>query len=126
IAETVLNLSKEPKVKLNELTVVSGNTITPTASIKLKVNSEEVIEAGIGDGPVDAAINALKKAVSGVADIQLEEYHVDAITGGTDALVEVLVKLSKNGKVITARGTRTDIIMASVEAVLDGINRLMQ
>ncbi|MFQ6120204.1 MAG: (R)-citramalate synthase [Methanosarcinales archaeon] len=126
IAEIVLNLSKEPKVKLNELTVVSGNTITPTASIKLKVNSEEVLEAGIGDGPVDAAINALKKAVSGVADIQLEEYHVDAITGGTDALVEVLVKLSKNGKVITARGTRTDIIMASVEAVLDGINRLMQ
>jgi len=65
---------------------VAGNTVMPTASIRLKVNGDHVVEAGVGTGPVDAAINALKKAVSGVADIQLEEYHVDAITGGTDAL----------------------------------------
>jgi D-citramalate synthase len=92
----------------------------------LKVNGNYVVEAGVGTGPVDAAINALKKALSGVADIHLDEYHVDAITGGTDALVEVWVKLSKGGKTITARGARTDIIMASVEAVLEGINRLIQ
>lgn len=126
IAETVLNIIHEPKVKLEELTVVSGNTVTPTASIKLKVNGDEVVEAGIGDGPVDAAIAALKRGIAGVADIRLEEYHVDAITGGTDALVEVRVKLTKEGKVITASGARTDIIMASVEAVLEGINRLMK
>jgi D-citramalate synthase len=98
----------------------------PTASVRLKVNGNHVVEAGVGTGPVDAAINALKKALSGVADIHLDEYHVDAITGGTDALVEVWVKLSKGGKTITARGARTDIIMASVEAVLEGINRLIQ
>lgn len=126
IAETVLNITHEAKVKLEELTVVSGNTVTPTASIKLKVNGDEVLEAGVGDGPVDAAITALRKGIAGVADIRLEEYHVDAITGGTDALVEVWVKLSRDGKVITARGARTDIIMASVEAVLEGINRLMK
>lgn len=126
IAETVLGIYQEAKVKLEELTVVAGNTVMPTASIRLKVNSNQVVEAGVGNGPVDAAINALKKAVSGVADIQLDEYHVDAITGGTDALVEVWVKLSKGGRTITARGARTDIIMASVEAVLDGINRLLQ
>jgi D-citramalate synthase len=126
IAETVLNITREPKVKLEELTVVSGNKVTPTASIKLKVNGDEVIEAGIGDGPVDAAIAALRKGIAGVADIRLDEYHVDAITGGTDALVEVWVKLSRDGKVISARGARTDIIMASVEAVLEGINRLMR
>lgn len=124
IAETVLNITREPKVKLEELTVVSGNKVTPTASIKLKVNGVEVVEAGIGDGPVDAAITALRKGIAGVADIRLDEYHVDAITGGTDALVEVWVKLSREGKVISARGARTDIIMASVEAVLEGINRL--
>ncbi len=126
IAETVLGIYQEAKVKLEELTVVAGNTVMPTASIRLKVNSNQVVEAGVGNGPVDAAINALKKAVSGVADIQLDEYHVDAITGGTDALVEVWVKLSKGGRTITARGARTDIIMASVEAVLEGINRLLQ
>jgi len=126
IAETVLGIYQESKVKLEELTVVAGNTVMPTASIRLKVNGSHVVEAGVGTGPVDAAINALKKALSGVADIQLDEYHVDAITGGTDALVEVWVKLSKGGKTITARGARTDIIMASVEAVLEGINRLIQ
>lgn len=106
--------------------MVSGNKITPTASVKLRLNGDNVVEAGIGDGPVDAAINAIKKAIAGVADIQLEEYHVDAITGGTDALVEVIVKLSKDGRMVTSRGARTDIIMASVEAVLNGINQLMQ
>jgi len=126
IAETVLNIASESKVKLEELTVVSGNKVTPTASVKLRVNGVEIVEAGIGDGPVDAAISAIRKGVSGVADIRLEEYHVDAITGGTDALVEVWVKLSRDGKSITARGARTDIIMASVEAVLEGINRLMK
>jgi D-citramalate synthase len=126
IAETVLGIYQEAKIKLEELTVVAGNTVMPTASIRLKVNGNNVVEAGVGTGPVDAAINALKKALSGVADIHLDEYHVDAITGGTDALVEVWVKLSKGGKTITARGARTDIIMASVEAVLEGINRLIQ
>lgn len=126
IAETVLGVYQEAKVKLEELTVVAGNTVMPTASIRLKVNGNDTVEAGVGTGPVDAAINALKKAISGVADIQLDEYHVDAITGGTDALVEVWVKLSKGEKSITARGARTDIIMASVEAVLEGINRLIQ
>ena len=77
-------------------------------------------------GPVDAVIAALRKGIAGVADIGLEEYHVDAITGGTDALVEVKVKLSNNGRTITARGARTDIIMASVEAVLQGINLLLK
>ena len=126
IAETVLGIYQEAKIKLEELTVVAGNTVMPTASIRLRVNGNNVVEAGVGTGPVDAAINALKKALSGVADIHLDEYHVDAITGGTDALVEVWVKLSKGGKTITARGARTDIIMASVEAVLEGINRLIQ
>lgn len=125
IAETVLNIQKEAKVILEEYTVVSGNRVTPTASVKLRVDGKEVIEAGTGDGPVDAALASIKKGISGFADVQLEEYHVDAVTGGTDALVEVLVKLSKDGKMVTSRGSRTDIVMASVEAVLNGVNRLM-
>ena len=52
--------------------------------------------------------------------------HVDAISGGTDALVEVTVRLSKDGKIITSRGARTDIIMASVEAMIAGMNRLLE
>ncbi len=127
VAETVLGVVSEPKVKLQQFTVVSGNKVTPTASVILEINGNKiVVKSSVGDGPVDAVIGALRKGIAGVADIRLEEYHVDAITGGTDALVEVWVKLNRDGKVITARGARTDIIMASVEAVLEGINRLMK
>lgn len=126
IAEIVLSIQKEPKVRLRELTVVAGNTVTPTASVKLKVNGDERLEAGTGVGPVDAAVNAVRRAISGVADVRLEEYHVDAITGGTSALVEVWVTMAMADRKITARGAGADIIIASVEAVLEGINRLMQ
>lgn len=126
IAEYVLSIQREPKVRLRELTVVAGNTVTPTASVKLLLNGLEKMEAGTGVGPVDAAVNAVKRALSGVADVRLEEYHVDAITGGTSALVEVWVTMALADRKITARGAGADIIMASVEAVLEGINRLMQ
>ncbi|MEA1894278.1 MAG: (R)-citramalate synthase [Euryarchaeota archaeon] len=126
ITETVLGIYKEAKVKLEELTVVSGNRVTPTASIKLTVGGNHVVEAGVGTGPVDAAIDALKKAIANMQDIELEEYHVDSITGGTDALVEVFVTMRSDKRVVMAKGARTDIIMASVEAVLEGINRLME
>ena len=57
---------------------------------------------------------------------RLEEYHVDAITGGTDAVVDVTVKLNRDGRVITSKGARSDIIEASVEAVVSGMNRLLR
>ncbi|WP_348530936.1 (R)-citramalate synthase [Methanothrix sp.] len=125
IADTVLSRELKPRVILEELTVVSGNRVTPTASVKLILDGRETLEAGAGVGPVDAAVNAVRRAISGVTDIRLEEYHVDAITGGTNALVEVWVTMAIGDRSITARGAGADIIMASVEAVLEGINRLM-
>jgi D-citramalate synthase len=126
IADTVLSIQVEPKVLLEEVTVVAGNTVTPTASVKIRLNGVEKLEAGTGVGPVDAAINAIRRAISGVADVRLDEYHVDAITGGTNALVEVWVTMAMADRKITASGAGADIIMASVEAVLEGINRLMR
>ncbi|AGK60372.1 (R)-citramalate synthase [Archaeoglobus sulfaticallidus PM70-1] len=125
IIETVLQIKQEKKVKLEDLSIVSGMHIMPTASVKLRINGQEIIEAATGLGPVDAAINAVKKAVSEFADIKLVSYHVDAITGGTDALVDVIVQLSRGDQIVTARGARTDIIMASVEALLEGLNMLI-
>ncbi len=125
IAEDVLGVVEDKIVDLEELTVVSGNKVTPTASIKLKVNEEEVLEAGIGVGPVDAAIVAIKKGLEDFADIKLEEYHVDAITGGTDALIDVIIKLRHKDRIISARSTQPAIIMASVEAFISGVNRLL-
>jgi D-citramalate synthase len=126
IADAVLAIEYKPVIKMRQFTVVSGSNAIPTASVMLVVNGQEITGASSGTGPVDAAMQVLRKSIADVADIRLEEYHVDAISGGTDALVEVTVRLSKDGKIITSRGARTDIIMASVEAMIAGMNRLLR
>jgi len=124
IAENVLGLSSTKAIQLQEITVVSGNTVTPTASVRLKLNGKEVSGAAIGVGPVDAAINAVKKAIQEVEPIHLEQYNVKAITGGTDAMVEVVVRMRKGTRTATAMGVREDIVMASLDAVLGAMNVL--
>ncbi|MEM2994870.1 MAG: 2-isopropylmalate synthase [Candidatus Bathyarchaeia archaeon] len=125
IAESVMGLPKQRPFKLEELTVVTGNKVTPTASVKLKVRDETVLGAATGVGPVDAAINAVRKAISAVEPIKLDEYHVKSITGGTNAVVEVAVRLSKGDKTTVAMGIHGDIVMASIEAMLNGMNFLL-
>jgi len=125
VAEAVMGLPIMRAIKLEELTVVTGNKVTPTASVRLNLNGNLLTEAATGVGPVDAAMHAIRKAVSGVEPIRLEEYHVNAITGGTDALVEVVVRLRRGDRVVTAMGAHGDIVMASVEAMLSGMNVLM-
>lgn len=125
IIDSVMGTKFEEVIKLEELTVVSGNKITPTSSVRVKVNGKEMVESGFGVGPVDAAMNAIRKIVEETSNIRLQEYHVDAISGGTDAVVNVIVKLSDGRKIVTARGISGDIIMASVQAVLNGVNRLL-
>ncbi|MCD1294190.1 2-isopropylmalate synthase [Methanocella sp. CWC-04] len=126
IADSVLGIKTEARIKLIDCTVLSGNRATPTASVKVMIDDEEIVESGVGLGPVDAALNALRKSVMGVADLKLDEYRVEAITGGTDAIVEVWVKMSRDTQVISARGAGPDIIMASVQAFVEGMNRLIQ
>jgi D-citramalate synthase len=128
IAESVLGLAKVKPIQLLEITVVSGNTVTPTASVRLKLNGngkgKEVRGADMGVGPVDAAINAVKKAIQEVEPIHLEQYNVKAITGGTDAMVEVMVRMRKGDRTATAMGVREDIVMASLDAVIGCMNVL--
>lgn len=126
VADAVMALECKPVIRMKQFTAIAGSNMIPTASVTLIVNGEEITGAATGDGPVDAAMQVLRKSVAELADIRLEEYHVDAISGGTDALVEVTVRLSKDGKIITSRGARTDIIMASVEAMIAGMNRLLR
>ena len=124
IADNVLQINHEDMIKLDEVTIVSGNKVMPTASVKVTIEDEEILNAGVGIGPVDAAINALK-SLEIFNDIDLIEYHVDSITGGTDAFIDVIIKLQKGEKVVSARGTEPDIINASVKAYVAGVNRLL-
>ena len=125
IAENVLDINYEDRIKLEDVTVVSGKKVMPTASVKLNIDGEEILNAGVGIGPVDAAINAIN-SLEMFDDIDFIEYHVDAITGGTDALIDVIIKLQKGDRIISARGTEPDIIDASVKAYISGVNRLLQ
>jgi len=120
----VMGEQPEAKVKLEELTAFTGNRVTPTASVKLLINGEMKVSAGIGDGPVDAAISAIEQSLGGTG-VKLTEYKVDAITGGANALVHVRVKMKKGDREVSASAAETDIVMASVEAVLRGINLLI-
>ncbi len=128
VVDDVLRIERGEKIKLVDLSVVSGKNVYPTASIRLEIDGEDVVEAAVGVGPVDAAINALKKGIRGMemADLRLEEYHVDAITGGADALVNVVVKMSRRDRTITASGVSEDIVLASLYALINGVNRLYQ
>lgn len=125
IGNSVLGLKKKQALKLEELVAVAGNKFTPTASIKVTLNGEEIVTSGTGTGPVDAAINAMRIACRDVP-FELSEYHVDSVSGGTDAVVRILVKLKSKGKIITAQGAGADIILASVDAMINGLNAVIE
>jgi D-citramalate synthase len=122
IARDVIGFKDEKPLILEEFIVTTGNRITPTASVRLKRNGESYMEAATGNGPVDATLNAVIKAVKPEEEVQLEVYHVEAITGGTDAVVNVEVRLRQGDRVVTSKGVNEDIVMASVDAYLRGVN----
>jgi D-citramalate synthase len=89
------------------------------------VNGKIVRGTAIGVGPVDATINAVKDAIKETEAIELEQYNVKAITGGTDAVVEVVVNMRKGQRIVTALGVHEDIVKASLDAVIRCINVLI-
>jgi len=126
LAENIIGKAKEEIVKLEGFSVMTGNIVMPTATVKLNIDGEIKTAAKTGVGPVDAAINAIQSVLGDITDIELREYNIEAITGGTNALAEVFVVMGdKKGNRATGRSTTEDIVMASVEAVLDAINKIL-
>ena len=130
IAEVVMGeiARHERIVVLKELSVMTGNNLIPTASLKAVVRGKECTSAQMGLGPVDAALKAIQQVIGGEidGDIELKDFRIEAITGGSDALAEVIVGVKKGDRMVTARSVREDIVMASVEAFINAVNRLMQ
>ncbi len=106
---------------LDSFQINSGNKTISTAMVSLIRNGNVITEAATGDGPVDAAFNAIERA-SGVS-LELEDYGLRAVTEGKDALGEVTVKVLRNDNRFIGRGISTDIMEASVKAYLNAINR---
>lgn len=109
------------RFKLNYLHISSGTTIMSTATVKLAIDNMIFDAAATGDGPVEAACHAVDK----ISDIygKMVDYKLTAISGGKDALGEVVAKIDINGKIYNGRGLSTDIIEASVKAYINAINK---
>ncbi len=125
IAEEITGDDHERTVELLELNALSGGTV-PTASVKLDVAGEIRVASGTGSGPVDAAVSAVREALGPAADAQLESFHVDAITGGTDAVVTVEVTMSRDDRTVSVARSEADITRASVGAMVDALDRLLE
>ena len=125
IAGDVMHNSKfEERFKLNDCHIITGMNITPTAVVRLNTEGKDFIASEIGVGPVDAALKAIQKIAGEMANIKIREYRLDSITGGSDALAEVSVKVEdKTGNVVSARKAGEDVVVASVQAMMDAINK---
>ena len=106
IAITELSSARETPIVIKGLSISMGANVSPTATVKLEIDGVEKETASTGVGPVDAALNAIRLLIQDTMDIELEEYNLEAITGGTDALAEVFVISSDSqGNKSTGRST---------------------
>ncbi|MBN1571661.1 MAG: 2-isopropylmalate synthase [Deltaproteobacteria bacterium] len=120
VAEDILRIPE--RYQLQFLAISSGTDTIPTATVTLSIDGNIKREADFGDGPVDAVYRTIKKMVG--AKCKLLSYEVKAITGGTDALGEVTVRLEDGEFRSGGAGAHTDIIVASAMAFINALNKL--
>ena len=111
---------KQQSIALKFLQVTTG-TLVPTATVVLKFGDHERMAIGTGNGPVDAAIKALKKIIA--RQMVLKEFTIQAISKGSDDVGKVHMQVEYDGHVYYGFGANTDIVAASVEAYIDCINK---
>ena len=113
----------EDRIKLTALQVSCGMDLEKSAEMSLTIDGETHSTRQTGDGPVDAAFNAVKALFPHAARLQL--YQVSAVTEGTDAQATVSVRLEEDGKIATGQSADVDTVVASVRAYVDALNRLL-
>ena len=112
----------EHRIKLDFLQVVTGKSLVPMATVRLDIAGEKFAATSAGNGPVDAAIKAVKQIIH--RQVTIEEFLVQAITRGSDDVGKVHMQIDYDNKYFHGFGANTDIITASVEAFLDAINKI--
>ena len=109
--------------KLDTYVITSGNTIAATAHIKLIKNDDTVEGVYIGDGSIDAAFQAIEKITG--CHYELDDFQLQAVTEGREAMGQTVVKLRAGGKVYSGRGISTDIVGAGIQAYLSALNKIV-
>ncbi len=121
IDEAIIDSRITSGYELKSYQTQSGNEIRSMAMIQLVRDGKAYVEAAVGEGPIDAAFNAINRIVK--TKFKLVSYNIKAVTGGTDALGEVRVRITDGNGDYNGRGFSTDIIESSIKAYINAINR---
>ena len=112
-----------PTYKLESYVITSGNTISATAHLKLHKQDKTLEGVSIGDGPIDAAFVAIEQITG--QHYELDDFQIQSVTEGREAMGQTVVKLRSGGKVYSGRGISTDIVGASIRAYLNALNKIV-
>jgi 2-isopropylmalate synthase len=115
--------AEEGHLVLESLQVGGGTHLSPSATVRLKRGDEIIEESAFGDGMIDAACGAIQRAAG--VEARLVNFNVSSVTGGSDALGDVVVQLEIDGRRVTGRGVSVDVVEASARAYLAAINRAL-
>jgi len=112
----------DERFSVGDVTVLSGTFATPNATVALSVDGEVRKATALGIGPVDAVFKAIAELTE--TKSELVRFHVNAITGGMDAMGEVSVTVSEDGRRVVGSGAHPDIIVAAAQAYVHALNKL--
>jgi len=112
-----------PTYVVESFVVTSGNTISATAHLKLHKHDKVLEGVCIGDGPIDAAFLAIEQITG--QHYELDDFQIQAVTEGREAMGQTVVKLRSGGKLYSGRGISTDIVGASIHAYINALNKIV-
>jgi 2-isopropylmalate synthase len=124
VAEELGGMGAAPAFSFESLEVTGGTVGVPRATIVVVRDGEKVEVTSEGDGMIDAACKAIKQATG--VDGKLTDFNVSSVTGGVDALGDVVLQVEADGIRVSGRGVSTDVVEASARAYLNAVNRLVR
>ena len=112
-----------PTYQLDTYVITAGNTISSTAHLKIAKSGTMLEGVSVGDGPIDAAFLAIERITG--EHYELDDFQIQAVTEGREAMGQTVVKLRASGKVYSGRGISTDIVGASIRAYINALNKIV-
>ena len=116
-------LQVPPTYRLEDYVINAGNAITATSHIRLRKGDQALDGLAIGDGPIDASFLAIEGILG--THYELDDFQIQAVTEGREAMGETVVRLRAGGKVYSGRGISTDIIGAAIRAYVSAVNKIV-
>ncbi len=116
-------LQVPPTYRLENYVVTSGNSISATCHMQLRKNEQLLESVCLGDGPVDASFLAIEQIIG--HHYELDDFQIQAVTEGREAMGETVVRLRSGGKIYSGRGISTDVIGSSIRAYLGAVNKIV-